>query len=1749
MDLLPETLWQPVHSRLRADNTLWDGITHELRAHSAVFADAKSIEDWTASAICLRWATALLTIKKPTSKWFSSKAATTLGQTALTQLTHGEALTEAHTAQYFAQLSTPGQLLLTCFLAALQLQRQRGRWTSNQVWSKALAPHPNQPYAWKTTASVLYSSLENNSKLIWELASLGDPIALASMAHAMKVNETEASIDNKLQSLKEILPPEAYGQLALALEQDFIDLQQSVTTEDTKHLLESVEKGMLQPIGTTATNVDALVDAIENSQRLTAKIMAQLGQQLLSQDEVHAAQQAFEESLAGFKTEAAMLGLAKCHLALDEANLAINLLGQSPTKSVDRQLTMAAATLASGDNTQAAEIVRDVDLHTLHESERVSQQFQMAEILSNAHDYAGALNRLQDCIAKRPTNAEFYQLESHLHHSLGNLEAAIASATECVALAPKNPKAHLVLAKTLQASATTTTTNPKAALSAWSKAHALAPNDLSVAFGYVQCALDVQAPETAQKVIEKAIVELQTAPDIAFDQLGAGFTLLGRALQAQGKFDEAYQKYKEATELAPENAQPWRAVASYEASQGNIEEAIKILERGRQSVGASDRVQSAYLCVDLGDLHAQKHSHTEAISAYQEAISLVPDSGHYLHKLGNLLHEQGATQDALHVFEQASELDEANPQIWKMLGVLREELGQPLHSLQAFHQAAVLGFDSPTLLAKLVGLAHQLHRPAIVTEFLPKLLSGKSPTADQFLMLGKAYEETEAYDEAFEVYRQANAAYGNPEKWVLRQAKSLIKAGRAHLACTLIDDAKKQFEEPWQADVVLGDAYIALELWPDAMTAFDRVRMHVKEDMTVLAKYVDAAQHAGRTDEAIEALQEMTSLHPDSPALHLEMGKLYLNNSRGHLALGCFQKALHLNPGDVETLLTLSAFLQSMELYDDIIDMLTEAIGQHPILPIELQVDLATVYRKAKQYELAYDSYKVAADQIFVQRNGESQAEQAFCLMEAADSIYQLGQTDAAIETWRSALQLDPNNTAIAQQLGTALVDANKPADAISIIEPLLGRAPDDAELYDSAAAASIALGKPTSAKQYLQHNIATNQATGKTHFLLGEILFRHGDFANAQTAYETAQGLLLNDAQVLLGLSKTAIKLGKRVDAKHALDTLIKSDSAIAPTLVPEIALVYADAGFHQQGLSLLITRDGMLAQKRALWAQSTIALDLLQYMHVARLFEENSPEVTKKPIKEREIRRIAEQSFNRYRLEANAKETSAVDLLRARLQTLLAGQLIDVETLQSFHQEERGTHLAHDSVIIALQQSKFELAQHYADIAQLWHLTPLGGDLKQLAALVLQELKGQPATLIVSDAGASPRILYMQAKRAEDSKRLLEAEQYLLEALRKNKTQVIWHARLANVQLALNKYEAALSTCQTAVTLAKRYRLSPQRQAHLYAQLAQAQIADNDSTHAIANLETAIELVKDVPVSWQAMLGELYLKTDKFEAAIREFSNAAKQVPNDTGPLLGAAKAYAKQGNIEMSEALASQAVRKDPLNAEAWTALGNSFALNGKPVEADDAFIKAREVATDPIPAMLAHAKVLRDAHLYQDALQLAVEVLEIDGLRASAWALRGFLHAQLGKPAQAINAYEKARELEPAHPNHARAQAKIYRQIGQLDKALECLEIALDLQHSNRLLAEVFDELAQTLKDRREYERAIEAWQKAMEFDTHKAEYPFRMGELLFQQFHDIPGARSLLSQAAQLEPSRREIQHLLDTIQARNMYENGTEMIQ
>ncbi|HEX3773225.1 MAG TPA: tetratricopeptide repeat protein [Polyangiaceae bacterium] len=166
--------------------------------------------------------------------------------------------------------------------------------------------------------------------------------------------------------------------------------------------------------------------------------------------------------------------------------------------------------------------------------------------------------------------------------------------------------------------------------------------------------------------------------------------------------------------------------------------------------------------------------------------------------------------------------------------------------------------------------------------------------------------------------------------------------------------------------------------------------------------------------------------------------------------------------------------------------------------------------------------------------------------------------------------------------------------------------------------------------------------------------------------------------------------------------------------------------------------------------------------------------------------------------------------------------------------------------------------------------------------------------------------------------------------------------------------------------------------------------------------------------PIPW-VELGYALELSHRYDEALEQYDRAAEIAPRDPlGPLTGGLRA-ARWGETELAEPRLSEALRRDPRNAEAWHALGLVRVQRG---DLDGAVVAYRSgLQADP-RAVEDHVGLATVALLRGDAATALAEYDVIVSARpkfADAELGRSWALMKLGRLDDAQRALDRAREL--------------------------------------------------------------------------------------------------------------------------------------
>jgi cytochrome c-type biogenesis protein CcmH/NrfG len=134
-----------------------------------------------------------------------------------------------------------------------------------------------------------------------------------------------------------------------------------------------------------------------------------------------------------------------------------------------------------------------------------------------------------------------------------------------------------------------------------------------------------------------------------------------------------------------------------------------------------------------------------------------------------------------------------------------------------------------------------------------------------------------------------------------------------------------------------------------------------------------------------------------------------------------------------------------------------------------------------------------------------------------------------------------------------------------------------------------------------------------------------------------------------------------------------------------------------------------------------------------------------------------------------------------------------------------------------------------------------------------------------------------------------------------------------------------------------------------------------------------------------------------------------------------LARARDYQEKGEINSSTIELKNALKVNLDNIEARWMLGNIYLDSGKGPAAEKELTRAMELGMAPEAVVVPLASALLLQNKFQEVLDLEVDYAALDSrVVATVWALQGHAYLGLNELEEAVNAYEKAQNLNSGEP---------------------------------------------------------------------------------------------------------------------------------
>ena len=311
----------------------------------------------------------------------------------------------------------------------------------------------------------------------------------------------------------------------------------------------------------------------------------------------------------------------------------------------------------------------------------------------------------------------------------------------------------------------------------------------------------------------------------------------------------------------------------------------------------------------------------------------------------------------------------------------------------------------------------------------------------------------------------------------------------------------------------------------------------------------EAALCENKHSEAIECFGQVLRAEPFNAKAHSRMGNAYWAQGKTEDALNSLTRALELEPGDRDAVLTCTRFFKALGKEDYAREVLQSYLDKNPE-DVEFRSQLDSLAKPADkgncddaaeffrrqgeiQFERGNISHAVACFEMAIEENP--------LMAEAYNNLgvinLESGKTTEALENFFKALELKPEDTVILGNSARGLAMAAQTDAAIDVYREYLRRCPQDNPAwsqYESLVRKSATLA---------WHPKGLSEQVADIYLQTAEKLADAGDLTGAAEVVARSLKIKPEEPEALFVLASLHQRIGQQDDAAGILDHALTID------------------------------------------------------------------------------------------------------------------------------------------------------------------------------------------------------------------------------------------------------------------------------------------------------------------------------------------------------------------------------------------------------------------------------------------------------------------------------------------------------------------------------------------------------------------------------------------------------------------------------
>jgi tetratricopeptide (TPR) repeat protein len=293
--------------------------------------------------------------------------------------------------------------------------------------------------------------------------------------------------------------------------------------------------------------------------------------------------------------------------------------------------------------------------------------------------------------------------------------------------------------------------------------------------------------------------------------------------------------------------------------------------------------------------------------------------------------------------------------------------------------------------------------------------------------------------------------------------------------------------------------------------------------------------------EAERVLRQACERAPESPAPHVELGRVFLASGRPKEAIGALDEALLRSRGLFDALFLRGLALMQMERFAEASFELAAALDQRPE-DAPCRRALGESSARAGDFERVVDALEPLV------RDGKGDA-LVYALFGGA--LAELGRHQESLAPLEKAVALSPQDPTALFHLARSLFALGRYADAAARFEAGIGFPPPRNVRFEvGLAECSLRLGRKSDARARLADLLARHPRAARAWFLRGLLEAEDQKYPEATSSFRNAIEHGYPEAEAQLNLGMALVAAGERNAAREAFRRTLQIDPRRAGAL-----------------------------------------------------------------------------------------------------------------------------------------------------------------------------------------------------------------------------------------------------------------------------------------------------------------------------------------------------------------------------------------------------------------------------------------------------------------------------------------------------------------------------------------------------------------------------------------------------------------------